>query len=103
MTGCGGDTVSPADNTTWWANQSPAADAPLPLHTFPALGHALLVRVYVVLGPVGHCCYVLVAKSSKEPVSQPNSVKHNPMVSTKCYLGQPPSFFLENGMYEYGS
>lgn len=58
------------------------------------------VRVYVVLGPVGRCCYVLVAKSSEELVSQMTSVKHNPTVSTKCSLEQPPSFFLENGMYE---
>lgn len=40
--GCGNDTVSSTDCTVWWVNLSTAADAPSPLHTFPALGHALL-------------------------------------------------------------
>lgn len=40
--GCRGDTVSSAGCTLWWVNLCTAADAPSPLQTFPALGHALL-------------------------------------------------------------
>ena len=59
--------------------ESAAADAPLPLNTFPALGLVLLGQS--LRGPVGCCCYVLVAKSSKEQVSPLHSIRHNPMVS----------------------
>lgn len=95
--------MSLADSTTWWVNQSVAADALLPLHTFPAQGLISLVRVYTVLGLIGHCFCVLVAKSSKELASWLNSVKCNLTVSTKYSLGQPPSFFLENSTYKYRS
>lgn len=61
-------------------------------------GTLSLGRVYAGFGPVGGCCSMLAAKSSKEPVSQPSSVKHSPVVSTKCSLGQPPSFLGMVGM-----
>lgn len=95
--------MSPADSTTQWVNQSVAADALLPLHTIAARGLIPLVRVYTVLGLIGHCFCVLVAKSLEELASWLDSVKCNLTASTKYSLGQPPSFFVENSTYEYRS